>query len=1721
MANRRDVELVIKAQDQASKVAEQVAAALEKLNKAQQAASQGATASSGMFDKLGAALGELQAKTSALAGFQKVAVSLQQAERAVGRLSGQASETAAEQGRLAAANAKVNATLDELRAKLSASEAALQRQSDTAKKSLLDQQARYKAVIEAEQKLADLRSRSTRTVELDRFQRFEQQRAINALKAEQDRGAAALGSAAPAMAAEITRFKGEIDTYTAAIAVAEREQAKLGKEMAATDAKAAGQAEVLREAEGAMKTLRGEASKLSSALGGVAADQQAIQTTGQQVTAAIETITDALRRQRQAAQEAASIRRTQEAQQPADVQAQTNIARQQIEVDALRKSFRDARDEASRLEAQLRSTASPTAELQAVTAQARARVLEAGVAYRQGADRLRAYQSALEALRTAEARRAAQASQATQNERLAAALSRLTGRTVEAANAQNVLAGSLRRVGDGTRQTLSLAQRLRGEILSVTAATIGLYQAFNQVGRVIDSFRTMEAATSRLGAVFDQDYDRVGRELRFVEETANRLGFSFATMSQEYSKFVIAGNASNFSIDAIRKIFLSTAEAARVLKLPIYDLEGVFLALTQMMSKGKVSSEELRRQLGDRLYGAFVTFAEAIGLSTSALDEALKAGEIFADESTLLKFAAQLDKQYGKQLPDSLKTTTTQLDRLNNLLFQSRLIVAESGFIDALTESVVKLNATLQSDRGQKFFEGLGRALALLPALLTKVIDNIDGVVLAIQVVAAGKIGASLAGMVQRFRDLLTVSSTLGAQWTGLGVSLAGLRAQIVGFSAASVGAARGLLSLSRVMATFAVGARALLGALGGIPGILLTIVSFGAIEYFTGLSSASDKLTAAISRTSKVVDRLKDAFADSKTEAEALAKAQEKVSEAELRTALRQREVALEQVRREFPSIEATRFLDSGRLSRDEYWALRRSLADVEKRFRAGEISSKKFREEVEKIANANPNLDKSVLAPFYENFENVETAEKSVEQMAATLAVATGTANDAQKALFPLAEAVEKSGDAFAGAIKDIKEYEEVLGKIAEMIPGLVSEVEKANLELDDLLKAGLSAAGTDPAARQRVYERVGQARRAVRSESETKILQDTAKAVGTSVEALQYLIGVEGVRQTAYKIPGEKTYTIGIGDTGQAYSGRRPDAGMRISREQAFEDFRRNLEGFSKEIDDLVTVPLTEAMKAALLSLQFNVGAANGLGSAKGRRLILDPLNAGQYEKAALGILDMAPTGAGGRVDLTQRRAEESSLFLSQGRPEAALAAERAKKLGEQIEAQGDFNKGLEEEARRRAFNLSLIGQTEREQKILTAQYEAQTQALRDGVKVSDEQLALIRQQVGEAFDAETAQKQAEVLADLKALSDGRAFEIKIAGLSDREQTILRQIREETLAAQEQGLELGEKRIAQIRSEVGALYDAQNAERLRSEQIQKIEDNIKTLEERRSLILEQIAFQQSQGNYGAEEELKTVLEQVNAELIRGIDNAILFYQSLSGPESADAIRRLELLRGQTLTFRSESIITGQQVADTFAGTMSSALGGYVDKVVEGQNAFKALGATFRDFAVSFLRRISEMIVQAVLLQSALKVVNSLSGFLGFGSAPVASSTPAANFSGLPLGAGFSVGHAGGIVGALGRNRLASPALWTGAARFHSGGIVAGLRPSEVPIIAQRGEEILTTADPRHRWNNGGSGEMYIDARGNNDPAATEAAAYRGASAALSQVRPIVRDMKRRGEI
>ena len=121
--------------------------------------------------------------------------------------------------------------------------------------------------------------------------------------------------------------------------------------------------------------------------------------------------------------------------------------------------------------------------------------------------------------------------------------------------------------------------------------------------------------------------------------------------------------------------------------------------------------------------------------------------------------------------------------------------------------------------------------------------------------------------------------------------------------------------------------------------------------------------------------------------------------------------------------------------------------------------------------------------------------------------------------------------------------------------------------------------------------------------------------------------------------------------------------------------------------------------------------------------------------------------------------------------------------------------------------------------------------------------------------------------------------------------------------------------------------------------------------------------------------------------------------------------------------------------------------------DAIAEFVTTGKVSFSSFVDSVIADLARLAAR--RAITIPLANALFDALPGlFEGAGDAGGADA-----FRRLQAG----VGHTGGTVGAAGGvSRSVPAAIFAGAARYHAGG-VAGLRPDEVPIIAQAGETIL----------------------------------------------------------
>lgn len=255
--------------------------------------------------------------------------------------------------------------------------------------------------------------------------------------------------------------------------------------------------------------------------------------------------------------------------------------------------------------------------------------------------------------------------------------------------------------------------------------TNGLATSFKKLAKSVAGYFLAIASVQRIVQFFTRDLLNMNKKLDSQEfamktvikdnieykttiaelsEIAKKYGQDLLVLRERYIKFRAAAIQSNVSAQDTMKIFNSTAKAAGVLGLKSDELNGVFLALEQMLSKGKVTTEELRRQLGERLPGAMGIMADAIGVTISELDKMMKKGEVLSSMA-LPKFAEQLERAYGIEYVTNIDTLAAAQGRMNTAWIEFvESIESSEIYIDVLNKFAKALTRIRDSweDVGQR-----------------------------------------------------------------------------------------------------------------------------------------------------------------------------------------------------------------------------------------------------------------------------------------------------------------------------------------------------------------------------------------------------------------------------------------------------------------------------------------------------------------------------------------------------------------------------------------------------------------------------------------------------------------------------------------------------------------------------------------------------------------------------------------------------------------------------------------------------------------------------------------------------------------------------------------------------------------------------------------------------------------------------------------------------------
>lgn len=326
-------------------------------------------------------------------------------------------------------------------------------------------------------------------------------------------------------------------------------------------------------------------------------------------------------------------------------------------------------------------------------------------------------------------------------------------------------------------------------MLPAVATVGGLPTAGYAVKEIVQSGREVQKMNIVL-QMASKNTAEFNRNLEFVKATANEVGVDVVEFGQAYAKMLSATKGvDTLKLDDKEKMFKDLSIYMRTIGTTTDDQKGVFRALTQMFTKGKVQAEELL-QMAERGVPAAIEIKKAamegLNMTEAQFEMAQKKGQL--DPSKLLPIMsenlAKLAIESGAYAKALKTSATAQQVFMNKLKLTAGYILENGldeglnklftigvGLLDILTSMVkgfVLLKKSMDDATG-----GNALLVASLGGLLFVVLKNYKALIALWQVFrlfkAVGGLSAIFAG------GVIGRALILAARFTLVGTAIYGL----------------------------------------------------------------------------------------------------------------------------------------------------------------------------------------------------------------------------------------------------------------------------------------------------------------------------------------------------------------------------------------------------------------------------------------------------------------------------------------------------------------------------------------------------------------------------------------------------------------------------------------------------------------------------------------------------------------------------------------------------------------------------------------------------------------------------------------------------------------------------------------------------------------------------------------------------------------------------------
>jgi len=1299
---------------------------------------------------------------------------------------------------------------------------------------------------------------------------------------------------------------------------------------------------------------------------------------------------------------------------------------------------------------------------------------------------------------------------------------------------------------NASRNALNYMQRLRSQVIALTTAYFGLQGAINLFKQVIDAGKTgyqLKIYTEILAGKDSSWKDQIDVEgmEKYFRETADRMGLSLENVINEGGKFFVAAREAGVPFQQAAYTFEQFGGLGQLMGLDPESLNGINVALTQMFSKGKVSAEELRQQLGDRMPQAVALFSKALGVTQAEFDDMLRKGKVTPE--AIIQAAGVIQDKYGGEMEKAFDNINAAQNRAKNSFQDWLREISDAGGVTENFKQLLKdVAAWFKSEEGKEWAAKIAAAINQVITGLRWCVKNFDLVAAAIRTIVGLAFLQWLGGA---HNALKLMNTNLAATFTGL----------------KNLG--EGFLSFGKVLLTnpiFLVAA--------AITAIVVAIVGVdNALDFAKDAFAAFGVVVGDVFRfIGKVMNGIgnlvKRVFGTMTNGARSSAHSQQGFFQKYFNTTrggfFGLLEVAatvfdgmvvlsgfgfrvMKEYARSFFEYMKTGSTEAVK-SIGQIWqeamdenlksgvSARAYVDDVAKRVEEGR---KDKPEEPKREATPKPNLDLKLAQAQGDAEKARERAEKARERAEAAANKRLERMLEYENMLEDRIKAYSGQGEKIAFRDKILRDADQIAQTYAPQPTKDASggaAVAVGNSAVNSTLKTGRAAVY---ALEHAAKGSIGRCARYVNN----SLRAQGFKIHGHGKDVARNLINSrQGFQQVQY----DKNYVPQHGDVMSIEGGSSKYGHVAIydaiigkwvsdfvqhvkrGNTAAANDrqYRMIMNGTAK-----VTIARHAEAQLAAADRPRSRGASYAAAANQPPQRIAKHGSGVPQDAVVAAAAASQSKGKSHEERVAEHEAKSADRreqFLERINANMKQANEQSRSLqAEMIKAFGtdittlsvdDIKAGTFDVSDTvRAFNANRQDEDDRRAMLKAAEH-ALTVEDKDGFAAAeadyhknlpkfqayedrkrlDDLLKTLQEGIGgisQRFEEERAnqntvldaqQKRGEISPQeatserLKLLNEQREIvEKQLEGFNKMREAAAEFMTPAQLTSLDALIE-GMKGLISTDTGGGGAKVADEAALTLTQQINEKLEERNAIQERWKALFESGQITNDQYWAGMQQGLATTDAQLQELIAKAQALNTEFGNILSPDTAADLAGAIEGGAGALGKFNTEqenAKALNQSLQQGFMDTFTSFATG-IGKAITGQQSWsdsvKELGRTFAKFASDFLMQIAQMILKQYVMIHLQSIMGGANGGGGLGGV---------------IGnaiAGIGKFHNGGVIGAGvrgGSYGMVSPLVFAGAPRYHTGGIV-GLAPNEAPIIAQRGEEVLTKNDPRHR-NNLGSGE------------------------------------------